>query len=95
MKRLTNTYFFSTSFCTNFAPKNNKSILFKYAVRHISPFEGSPRAGVAEYVYRGMLPPSSSIKLAFSSNLFVQNTPSFYLCIIILIYVKQSPKTNK
>ena len=40
MKRLTNTYFFSTSFCTNFAPKNNKSILFKYAVRHISPFEG-------------------------------------------------------
>ena len=51
MKRLTNTYFFSTSFCPNFAPKNNKSILFKYAVRHISPFEGSPRAGVAEYVW--------------------------------------------
>ena len=25
-----------------------------YADRHISPFEGSPRAGAAEYVQRGV-----------------------------------------
>ena len=29
MKRLTNTYFFSTSFCTNFAPRNNESINYQ------------------------------------------------------------------
>ena len=73
MKRLTNTYFFSTSFCTNFALSNNESILFKYAVRHISPFEGG----------WGDVKNFSSIKLAFSSNLFAQNTPLFYLCTII------------
>ena len=27
--------------------------MFVYIDHHISPFEGSPRAGAAEYVYRG------------------------------------------
>ena len=29
------------------------TMLLVYADRHISPFEGSPRAGAAEYVQRG------------------------------------------
>jgi len=28
-------------------------LMLVYADRHISPFEGSPRAGAAEYVHRG------------------------------------------
>ena len=28
-------------------------MIFVYVDRYISPFEGSPRAGAAEYVYRG------------------------------------------
>ena len=28
-------------------------LMLVYANRHISPFEGSPRAGAAEYVHRG------------------------------------------
>jgi len=37
--------------------KNSKHKLLNtkvYADRHISPFEGSPRAGAAEYVLGGM-----------------------------------------
>ena len=29
-------------------------MIFVYIDRYISPFEGSPRAGTAEYVYEGM-----------------------------------------
>ena len=33
--------------------KKQSKKFFVYAYHHISPFEGSPRAGAAEYVHRG------------------------------------------
>ena len=91
MKRLTSINFFSRSFYTIFAPWNNESILFKYAVRHISPFEGSPRAGVAEYVYGGMLKNLSVDKI----SLFVEFICAKPTPILPLHNKNNPPKTNE
>lgn len=43
---------------------------FLYADRHISPFEGSPRAGAAEYVLRGDVNNQRVIKEFINTNKF-------------------------
>ena len=54
-------------------------MLLVYADHYISPFEGSPRAGAAEYVQRGGCTQIFRQKKKSCKN-FLYSKKSFYLC---------------